>query len=210
MAPSWFHEALRADMAMMEGIDTKDVGDGQIAGWLASRNLAFQFVGDCASTRDVGLPGHLGTLRWPGHVDVMHYPAGTWFRSLSNIIEVGVLYPKEQLQINRYTEFFTEDAIAIGKRCGVSANLIPLCINGGYGAPVTITCTDTDPDSGGGSAAPRLRAARRVCPRPNPDRLGHRQLKAGAGRRDDGCRRAQRDRRHHPDGAARPEHRHRR
>ena len=156
VAPSWFFEALRADMAMMEGVDTKDVGDGQITGWLSSRNLAFQWVGDW-QTRDVGLPGHLDTLRWPGHVDVMLYPAGTWFRSLSNIIEVGVMHPKEQLQINRYTEFFTEDAIAIGKRCGISANLrIPLKINGGLGDRVTISYTDTDPDFGGGysGAAP--------------------------------------------------------
>jgi hypothetical protein len=60
---------------------------------------------------------------------------------MSNIIEVGVLYPKEQLQINRYTEFFTEDAIAVGKRCNHSLNVeIPICPTGGYGAPVEITC----------------------------------------------------------------------
>ena len=150
VAPSWFHEALRADIAMMEGIDTKAVTDGQIQSWLSARNLAFQFVGDW-QTRNSTQPGHLDTLRWPGHVDIMMYPAGTWFRSLSNIIEVGVMYPKEQLQVNRYTEFFTEDAIAIGKRCGVSANLrIPLKVNGGFGAAVTISHTDTALDFGGG------------------------------------------------------------
>lgn len=150
VAPSWFHAALRADMAMMEGIDTKYVTDAQITQWLSARNISGQFVGDW-QTRDVNLPGHLDTLRWPGHVDILMYPAGTWFRHLSNIIEVGVLYPKEQLQINRYTEFFTEDAIAVGKRCDRSVNLrIPLKLNGGYGAPVTISYTDTTPDSGAG------------------------------------------------------------
>lgn len=155
VAPSWFFAALRADMAMMEGVDTKNVTDGQIRGWLTARNITGQFVGDW-QTRDTTLPGHLDTLRWPGHVDVIMYPAGTWFRHMSNIIEVGTLYPKEQLQINRYTEFFTEDAIAVGKRCDRSVNLrIPLLINGGYGAPVTITHVDTDPDSGAPqSAAP--------------------------------------------------------
>lgn len=148
VAPSWFFAALRADMAMMEGIDTKYVSDAQITQWLSVRNIVGQYVGDW-QTRDVSLPGHLDTLRWPGHVDIMMYPAGTWFRHLSNIIEVGVLYPKEQLQINRYTEFFTEDAIAVGKRCDRSVNLrIPLNINGGYGSPVTITYADTAVDSG--------------------------------------------------------------
>jgi len=149
VAPSWFFEVLRADMAMQQGIDTNSVSDEQILSWLRDRHVAFQFVGDW-QTRSPGLPGHLDTVAWPPSVDIMMYPAGTWFRSLSNIIEVGVMYPKEQLQINRYTEFFTEDAIAIGKRCGVSANLrIPLCVNGGYGAPVEITCSEpAAPDFG--------------------------------------------------------------
>jgi hypothetical protein len=150
VAPSWFHAALRADMAMMEGIDTKYVEDSMIQRWLSARNIVGQYVGDW-QTRDVSLPGDLDTLRWPGHVDIMMYPAGTWFRHLSNIIEVGVLYPKEQLQINRYTEFFTEDAIAVGKRCDRSVNLrIPLLITGGYGGPVVISHTDTAIDSGKG------------------------------------------------------------
>lgn len=150
VAPSWFFEALRADLAMLEGKETFAVSDAEIQGWLSARNIVFQFVGDW-QTRSLTQPGHLDTLRWPGHVDVMMYPAGTWFRSLSNIIEVGVMYPKDQLQVNRYTEFFTEDAIAVGKRCGQSANLrIPLKVTGGIGAPVTISYTDTTADFGGG------------------------------------------------------------
>lgn len=151
VAPSWFHEALRADLAMMEGKDTFAVSDAEITAWLSARNIAFQFVGDW-QTRGLGQPGHLDTLKWPGHVDIMMYPAGTWFASTSNIIEVGVMYPKDQLQVNRYTEFFTEDAIAVGKRCGQSANLrIPLKVTGGSGIPVAVTAwADTAADFGGG------------------------------------------------------------
>lgn len=149
VAPSWFHEVLRADIAMMEGLDTKFVTDAQIQSFLTARNLAFQFVGDW-QTRASGFPGHLNTLAWPGFVDVMLYPAGTWFRSLSNIIEVGVMYPKEQLQVNRYTEFFTEDAIAVGKRCNVSANLrIPLKVNGVSGGYTVLNYSDAAIDDAG-------------------------------------------------------------
>lgn len=149
VAPAWFHEVLRADIAMMEGLDSKAVTDAQISSWLSARNLAIQFVGDWQS-RGSDFPGNLNTMRWPGHVDVMLYPAGTWFRSLSNIIEVGVMYPKEQLQVNRYTEFFTEDAIAVGKRCNVSANLrIPLKVNGVSGGYTVINYTDTGVDGNG-------------------------------------------------------------
>lgn len=141
VAPSWLHEVLRADLALTQGRSNLAVTDAEITGWLTARNIALQFVGDW-QTRAAGEPGHLDTLKWPNKVNVLLYPAGTWFRSLSNIIEVGVLYPKEQLQINRYTEFFTEDAIAVGKRCNHSLNVeIPICPTGGYGAPVEITCS---------------------------------------------------------------------
>ena len=61
-------------------------------------------------------------------------PAGTWFRSMSNVIELGVMYPKEQLQVNRFTRMFTEDAIAVGKRCGESVLVtIPLDVTGAIG-----------------------------------------------------------------------------
>ena len=133
IAPSWFFEVLRADLAFREGTDTFAVSDAQILGWLTARNIALQFVGDW-QTRSAGLPGNLGTLVWPATVDIVLYPAGTWFRSMSNVIELGVMYPKEQLQVNRFTRMFTEDAIAVGKRCGESVQVrIPLDVSGAIG-----------------------------------------------------------------------------
>lgn len=140
VAPSWFHEVLRADLAMMEGLDTKAVGDGQISGWLTSRNLAFQFVGDW-QTRGAGEPGNMNTTDWPASVDLLLYPAGTWFRSMSPVIEFGVMYPRELLQVNRYTRFFTEDAIAVGKRCNRSLVVtVPICVSGAISDRVTVDC----------------------------------------------------------------------
>ncbi|TCN51802.1 hypothetical protein EV641_109193 [Rhodococcus sp. SMB37] len=140
VAPSWLHEVIRADLANQQGTDTKAVTDAQIDGWLAARNIALQFVGDW-QTRGVGQPGNLQTVIYPGTVNVLLYPAGTWFRSLSNVIELGVMYPKEQLQVNRYTQFFTEDAIAVGKRCNQSLNVtVPICPSGAIGERQTIAC----------------------------------------------------------------------
>lgn len=134
VAPSWFFEVLRADLALREGNDVFSVSDAQITNWLTQRNIALQFVGDW-QTRSAGLPGNLDTLVWPSTVQVVLYPAGTWFRSMSNVIELGVMYPKEQLQVNRFTRMFTEDAIAVGKRCGESILVtIPLDVSGAIGA----------------------------------------------------------------------------
>lgn len=143
VAPSWFHEVLRADLALRDGLDVLAVGDAQISGWLSARNIALQFVGDW-QTRGVQLPGSLDTLVWPDSVNILLYPAGTWFRSMSNVIELGVMYPKEQLQVNRYTRFFTEDAIAVGKRCNNSINVtVPLCVSGAIGARQYVECNVT-------------------------------------------------------------------
>ncbi|AWN04215.1 major head protein [Gordonia phage Sour] len=139
VAPAWLHEVLRADLAMRDGRDVLSVSDAEITGWLTARNIALQFVGDWQS-RATGLPGHLDTVTWPDTVDVLMYPAGTWFRSMSNVIEMGVMYPKEQLQVNRYTRFFTEDAIAVGKRCNQSILVrVPLQVSGAIGARQWVT-----------------------------------------------------------------------
>lgn len=144
VAPSWFSEVVRADLAIQEGTDTKNVTDGQINSWLTARNISLQYVADWQS-RGVGQPGHLDTVQWPNQVNVLMYPAGTWFRAMQNVIELGVMYPKEQLQVNRYTRFFTEDSIAVGKRCEHSINVqLPLCVNGAIGERIEVSC-NADP-----------------------------------------------------------------
>lgn len=140
VAPNWLHALIRADFAQQQGLDIKSVTDAQIDAWFTARGIRFQFVADW-QTREAGMPGNLGTLQWPGSVSVLLYPAGTWFRSLSNVIEFGVQYPRELLQLNRYSRFFTEDAYAVAKRCDESLVVtIPTCVNGGYGGPITVTC----------------------------------------------------------------------
>jgi hypothetical protein len=141
--PAWCYEVMRADLAMQEGLPNKAVSDAQLAQLFSVRNIAPQYVGDWQS-RTAGLPGHVDTVRWPDTVQVLMYPAGTWFRSLSPVIELGVMYPKEQLQVNRYTRFFTEDAIAVGKRCNRSELVtIPICVSGAISDRQAVDCSAT-------------------------------------------------------------------
>lgn len=140
VAPSWLHAVIRADMANQQGVEVKTVTDAQIDGWFSARNISLQYVGDW-QTRGVGQPGNLGTVQYPGAVQVLMYPAGTWFRALDNVIQFGTMYPRDLLQINRFTRFFTEDGYAIGKRCNDSLVVnIPICPNGGVGERLAITC----------------------------------------------------------------------
>lgn len=143
VAPVWFHDVVRADLALREDMEFLAVTDAQIDDWLALRGIFLQYEGTWQSLGE-GQPGHLDTLRWPDSVDVVLYPAGNFFRSLNNVITLGVQYPMDQVQYNRYTHGFMEDSLLVGKRCYPS-NLVrvPLCVNGAVGAREQITCTYT-------------------------------------------------------------------
>lgn len=141
VAPVWFREVVRADLALRDGLDALAVSDAQINGYLTARNIYLQFVDDW-QTRGAGQPGNLATLSWPDYADVLLYPAGTWFRSLNPVITFGVQYPMELLKFNQYSHAFFEDAIAVGKRCDKSIRVrVPLCVNGAVGAREQIECT---------------------------------------------------------------------
>lgn len=143
VAPVWFREVIRADLALRDGLDVLEVSDAQINGFLTKRNIYLQYVDDW-QTRGAGQPGNLNTMQYPGFVDVLLYPAGTWFRSLNPVITFGVQYPMELLKYNQYSHGFFEDAIAVGKRCDKSINVrVPLCVNGAVGARETIECSYT-------------------------------------------------------------------
>lgn len=142
VAPSWLLELIRADVANQGGVDQLAVGDSQIEQWLAARNISLQFVADW-QTGDSGQPGDLDTLAYPDTVNVLLYPAGTWFRSLHNVIEIGNMYSPEEIKKNQYTRFFSEDGIVVGKRCGDSINVeIPVCPSGAVGPRNSIACAD--------------------------------------------------------------------
>jgi hypothetical protein len=140
VAPSWLFEAIRADLAYHQFAETKAVDDATIQRWFAVRGISIQLVGDW-QTRNGNEVGSLSTVAWPSYVDVLMYPAGTWFRAMQNVIELGVMYPKEELILNRYTRMFTEDALAVGSRCYPSVVArIPICVSGAVGYRQQITC----------------------------------------------------------------------
>lgn len=141
IAPVWLKEVIRSDLALRDGLDSLEVDDSRINGFLTRRNIYLQYVDDW-QTRSAGKPGHLDSLTPPDFSDVLLYPAGTWFRHLNPVISFGVQYPMELLKFNQYSHAFFEDAIAVGKRCDKSIRVrLPLCVNGAVGAREEITCS---------------------------------------------------------------------
>lgn len=146
-APSWLLAIAQADLALQSGRDLKAVTEQDVDAWLAVRNISIQWVSDW-QTRDDDLPGDPAgmPLSYPATVDVVLYPQGAWFRHVDNVIEVGNLYDKAQLQANTKTALFTEDEFAVGKRCRISRLVrVPLCVSGAIGAEQYVTCNTPAP-----------------------------------------------------------------
>ncbi|AQT78319.1 hypothetical protein B1R94_02310 [Mycolicibacterium litorale] len=141
IAPLWFRDVLRADLAGRDDIAGLSVTDADVDRWLADRGIYLQYEGAWQSLTS-GKPGHEDTSWWPGSVDVVLYPAGTFWRSRQNVLNLGVQFPMDLVQQNRQMEGFVEDEFQVGKRCYPSHLIrIPLCVNSAVGAREVIDCT---------------------------------------------------------------------
>lgn len=150
--PVWAKPLLRADLTHRRSQDGSSVvTDQQLQAHFTARGAAVQYVGEYQSGGTA--PGGTTPLTaWPDTIEFLVYPAGTWFRALQNVIEVGMLYDQAQLKQNRYTALFTEDAYAVIKRGTISrAYTVPVSPSGivgpAYTAPAAVEPEEpVDPD----------------------------------------------------------------
>ena len=142
IAPIWFRDVLKADLANRDGLDSLNVTDADVDRWLADRDIYLQYEGTWQSLT-AGQPGDYNTSWWPGSVDVVLYPAGTFWRVLDNVLKVGVMYDIDMLTKNRELVGFVEDEFQVGKTASDPSHLIriPLCVNGAVGAREHIDCS---------------------------------------------------------------------
>lgn len=138
--PTWAEPVMRADLSARYKIDLDQMTDARIRAHFAARGAAVQFVTDW-QIGEAGQPGaETPITEWPGEIQFVVYPAGTWFRSQQDVIEVGNLYDQAQLRRNRFTALFTEDAVAVGKR-GLDSRL--------YTVPLRVGALAGDTGGGG-------------------------------------------------------------
>ncbi|MBB3040124.1 major capsid protein [Hoyosella altamirensis] len=144
-APTWVKEVIRADLANQAGVSEKNISDAQITGWLTARNIFLQFISDW-QTNEPGLPGSDDTTEWPGAVEIVLFPAGTWVRHLRNVIELSNVYDHASLTVNQFTRLAVEDEFQVWKRCyGSKLVTIPICPSGAIGPRQAIACATPTP-----------------------------------------------------------------
>lgn len=151
VAPTWVKPLIRADLAYRTGVGFENVTDEMINAHFATRRVRLQFVSDWQTSAS-GLPGASTPITgWPGEVKIALYPAGTWVRNISPVIELGVTYGLDQLKQNKRTELFTEDGLGVAKRGPESrVYTVPVDVAGYEGLRVDLGGPVADGDTGGG------------------------------------------------------------
>lgn len=135
IAPVWLHSIVRADLAYRQSVLPQQVTNAMINAHFANIGVNLQFVSDW----QVGTGNTLGTgtaaTAWPETVQVILYPAGTWWGAVDPVINLGIVHDSTLLKQNKQIQMFTEDGVAVGKRGAESRIVtIPTSVDGTVGA----------------------------------------------------------------------------
>lgn len=121
VAPFWLKGAVRADLAMRNGVDYLAVSDAEIQSFFTVRGMRVQWVYNWQALVE-------GEEGYPATAQVMVYPAGTFVKARTNVINLSAVYDAAELSVNRYTGLFMEEGVALIKRC-YKAKLVTIALS---------------------------------------------------------------------------------
>lgn len=131
--PFWVRGAFRSDLALRQGVAADAISDAQIEAHFTARHLAVQWAYDWQpldTTAEV----------YPTTYNALMYPAGTFVKGVSDVINLSAVYDAASLKVNTYTGVFFEQGLLVAKMCYSSDLLtLPVCNAGRVGA-ANLTC----------------------------------------------------------------------
>lgn len=131
--PVWMKGAIRADLGRRNGRSKDAVTDAEIMAHFAAIRANVQFVYDWQ-----GLT--LTDEAYPATVQALVYPAGTFVKGTSDVINLSAVYDAASLAVNTYTGLFFEQGLLVAQMC-YNADLITLDIcNAGRTGLNDLTC----------------------------------------------------------------------
>ena len=138
VAPHWLKAAIRADLANRAGVDLLAVTDAIMQSYFAARNVRVQWVYNWQplADREEG---------YPATVQVLVYPAGTFVKGTSDVINLNAVYDAASLAVNTYTGLFMEEGILLLQNCYkarlVTINVKAAGVTGATNSTATFTLT---------------------------------------------------------------------
>jgi hypothetical protein len=134
IAPHWLLSAIRTDVSMRTGQPMQAISNAEINSLLAARGVSVQWVygyQDLAAACPVA---------YPATVELLLYPAGTFIKGTSAVINMSAVYDAASLLANMYTALFMEEGVLVTQSCFSGCKVtIPICTAGRTGIN-DVTC----------------------------------------------------------------------
>lgn len=138
--PIWLTAVLRSELSRRTGVDLLNVTDQMLMQWFATRHVSAQFVRDYQAINTGAATTVGGTSAWtrfPDKVEFMLYPAGSFVRLGTPVIDLDAVYDTDGLTHNTYTAAFFEEGFGLLNACGTGVKVqVSLDnVNGATGYP---------------------------------------------------------------------------
>ena len=134
VVPFWVRNAFRADLSRRTGRPTGQVTDAEIDAQFASIGANVQYVYDWQMIDETA-------ETYPASFNALVYPAGTFVKGTSDVINLNTVYDAASLATNVYTGLFMEQGLLVAKKKFHSDLVtLPICNAGRTGA-ADFTCT---------------------------------------------------------------------
>lgn len=131
LLPTWVKAVLRADITNRTGNSDPDLADAKINAAFRTRGAAVQYLYAWQDlTYATGYP-----VGYPDTVTAIVYPAGTYVKGTSPVIQLDTIYDSVLLEENHYIALFLEEGILVANPCGEGKRItVPFRANGRTGA----------------------------------------------------------------------------
>jgi hypothetical protein len=145
VAPFWLKAVIRADLAWRNGVDVRQVSDGEINSHFAALNLRVQWVNDW-QVRGAGQFGNATEIDdWPASATIMLYAAGTFIKGNGLSLDLGVVRDSTLNETNDHTAAWSEECHLIAMVGHESRQYtINFCVNGKTGGQLSATAACTN------------------------------------------------------------------
>ncbi len=131
--PIWVKEAIRADLAQRNGVDLKAVTDAEIMTIFTVRKVRPQFVYNWQMlVEPATTPPGTYRIGFPTTVQMLVYPAGTFVRGGTDVINLDAVYDAASLSTNDYTALFFEEGVLLAQRCYKARLITANIVSGGF------------------------------------------------------------------------------
>lgn len=141
--PVWARVLVRQDMAKRNAVGVNEVTNAMVDRHFAGIQVRVQWVRDWQdlATGTGGPPATFAPpATWPTSVIALMYPAGTWIKAERDVIRLDAVYDHASLTLNKFTALFSEDGLAVFRRCtrSLAITINGLCVSGAMGPNLDI------------------------------------------------------------------------